>query len=646
MEKQQTSHDDLLEIQKHIAIMLADMGDAVIYTDVKGNITFLNFVAEELTGWAFKDALLKPVTEILRMISEDTREEVENQVTKILESAKMGKLANNPILIKKDGSEISIDEIVSPVKDKDENMTGLIFIFRDVSERKRLEAEIKSISRFPSDNPNPILRINKDGVLLYANEASKTLLKTWNCSVNNYIPEPWLDLIYKAKPHADFEIDCNGIVYLFNVNPITDSGYIHLYGKNITVRKESERKMIDAKIQAESATKIAEEAKNKAEKATLIAEDAVKAKQQFLSNMSHEIRTPMNAIIGFIRVLLKSDLTIKQKEYLNAIKISGDALIVLINDILDLAKVDAGKMTYEKIPFKMESSISAMLLLFDIKIKEKNLELVKEYDHNIPEVLVGDSIRLHQIILNLLSNAVKFTTKGKIIVSIRLLNEDAEKATVILSVSDSGIGIPENMIEHIFKNFQQGSNETSRLYGGTGLGLSIVKQLVEQQGGTISVKSRINEGTTFSIILSFQKTKEEVKSVTDNLELNAEIKSIKILVVEDVELNQLLMKTILSDFGFEHDIAGNGKIAIEKLKTKTYDIILMDLLMPEMNGFEATEHIRNKMNSNIPILALTADVTTVDVAKCKTVGMNDYIPKPIDEKILYHKIVALVNKFE
>ena len=370
----------------------------------------------------------------------------------------------------------------------------------------------------------------------------------------------------------------------------------------------------------------------------------MKAKQQFLSNMSHEIRTPMNAIIGFTKVLLKTDLSAKQKEYLTAIKMSGDALIVLINDILDLAKVDAGKMTFEQIPFKMSLSISAMLHLFEIKIQEKNLELVKEYDSRIPDVLVGDPVRLHQIILNLISNAVKFTTKGKIIVSVRLLSEDDEKATLEFAVADTGIGIPEEKMEGIFENFQQATSGTSRLYGGTGLGLAIVKQLVKPQGGTISVKSKVDEGSVFSFTLSFLKTKDDAAAETGTLELDTDIKNIKVLVAEDMALNQLLMKTLLDDFGFERDIADNGKIAIEKLETKLYDIILMDLQMPEMNGFEATEYIRNKMHSNIPIIALTADVTTVDLAKCKAVGMNDYIAKPVDEKLLYSKIIGLVKK--
>tara|TARA_R110002167_G_scaffold341691_2_gene550172 strand:+ start:4060 stop:6843 length:2784 start_codon:yes stop_codon:yes gene_type:complete len=421
-------------------------------------------------------------------------------------------------------------------------------------------------------------------------------------------------------------------------------GGVVIVARDVTEQKKVAKELTEAMLFAEMATMIAEEAKIKAEKATLIAEEAVKAKQQFLSNMSHEIRTPMNAIIGFTKVMLKTDVTAKQKEYLRAIKISGDALIVLINDILDLAKVNSGKMVFEQTPFKMSSSISAMLHLFEPKILEKNLKLVKIYDEKIPEVLLGDSARLHQIILNLVSNAVKFTTKGKIIVSIKLVEDNEKEVTIKFSVSDTGIGIPDSKIETIFENFQQATNGTSRLYGGTGLGLAIVKQLVEPQGGRILVTSKIDEGSTFSFTLPFQKTNEVAHVELELTEAENDVSNIKILVVEDIPLNQLLMRTLLDDFGFECDIADNGRMAIDRMQTTTYDLILMDLQMPEMNGFEATDYIRNTMNSSIPIIALTADVTTVDLAKCKAIGMNDYIAKPADEQILYSKMLSLIKK--
>ena len=388
------------------------------------------------------------------------------------------------------------------------------------------------------------------------------------------------------------------------------------------------------------------QAKESAEKAKQIAEDAMLAKQTFLSNMSHEIRTPMTAIIGFAKVVLKTDLTEKQKEYITAIKTSSDALLVLINDILDLAKVDAGKMTFDLLPFNLKSSISIMLHLFDIKIQEKRLKLVTEFDNTIPELLLGDSVRLNQIMLNLISNAIKFTTEGEISVRVRLKSEDDDNVNIEFVVADTGIGIPENMLTTIFENFEQATTSTARLFGGTGLGLAIVKKLVEKQGGAIEVKSKIGEGSTFTFLLCFKKCKDEKRlsnGLTEN-EFDKDIKNLKILVVEDVALNQLLMKIILDDFGFECDIADNGKIAIEKLQSKSFDLVLMDLQMPEMNGYEAAEIIREKLNSNTPIIALTADVNETDLAKCKAVGMNDHIAKPIDEKMLYNKIVELVKK--
>lgn len=382
-----------------------------------------------------------------------------------------------------------------------------------------------------------------------------------------------------------------------------------------------------------------------AEHKTQVAEEALKFKQQFLSNMSHEIRTPMNSIVGFTNVILKTKLDQQQKEYIDAIKKSGESLIVLINDILDLAKVDAGKMSCYNSPFNLAESISDIFKLLAPKCHEKNLEFTQKFDSSIPKILMGDAVRLRQIILNLIGNAIKFTPQGSVCISIRLINEDAEKVTIEFAIKDTGIGIPENRLGHIFYNFEQASDEISKEYGGTGLGLSIVKQLVELQGGTLFVESKEGEGSTFGFVMPFNKTSETIaKKLTVVLNTDHKTQKIKVLVAEDIALNQMLIKIILADFGFECEIAENGKIIIEKLKENEYDIILMDLQMPEMNGFEATDYIRNQMNLEIPIIALTADVTSVDIEKSKKIGMNDYISKPIDEELLYSKMMMQINK--
>ena len=625
--------------------------DPLVTINTKGKITDMNeatanitgLTREKLTGTDFFDYFTEP---------QKAREVYQEVFAK-------GSVADSPLTLRhKDGKLTDVLFNGSVYKDDGGNVLGVVIVARDVTAQKLLSNYSLSLIEASRD---PLFTISTEGKITDMNQATVRITglsreKLIGTDFFNYFTDPHqaregYQQVFAKGFVVDYPltlIDDKPTDVLFNGSVYKDDrgnvlGAV-VVARDITDQKRIATELTEAKVFAELATGLAEEAKSKAEDATRVAEDAVKSKQQFLSNMSHEIRTPMNAIIGFTKVVLKTDLTAKQKEYLTAIKMSGDALIVLINDILDLAKVDAGKMNFVQTPFKMALSLSAMLHLFETKIQEKNLVLIKEYDNSIPEVLVGDPVRLHQIILNLVSNAVKFTTEGKITVSVRLLNEDEETATLEFAVTDTGIGIPENKIEKIFENFQQATSGTSRLYGGTGLGLAIVKQLVEPQGGSIQVKSKVNEGSTFSFILAFQKTKAEAELEEEIIELDTEIKNIKILVVEDIALNQLLMKTLLDDFGFERDIAANGKIAIEKLQTKSYDIILMDLQMPEMNGFEATEYIRNIMNSKIPIIALTADVTTVDLAKCKAVGMNDYIAKPVDERLLYSKIIGLVKK--
>jgi PAS domain S-box-containing protein len=627
--------------------------DPLVTINTEGKITDMNealanitgITREKLTGTDFFDYFTEP---------QKAREVYQEVFAK-------GSVADSPLTLRhKKGKLTDVLFNGSVYKDDRGNVLGVVIVARDVTAQKLLSKYSLSLIEASLD---PLVTISTEGKITDMNEALANITgitreKLTGTDFFDYFTEPqkarevYQEVFAKGSVadspltlrHKNGELTdvlFNGSVYKDDWGNVLG---VVIVARDVTEQKRIATELIEAKVFAELATGIAEEAKSKAESATRIAEDAVKAKQQFLSNMSHEIRTPMNAIIGFTKVVLKTELSVKQKEYLQAIKISGDALIVLINDILDLAKVDAGKMTFEQTPFKMVLSISAMLHLFETKIQEKNLVLVKEYDKKIPDVLVGDPVRLHQIILNLVSNAVKFTTKGKITVSVKMLSEDERKATIEFAVMDTGIGIAANKIDNIFENFQQASSGTSRLYGGTGLGLAIAKQLVERQDGSISVRSKIDEGSTFSFKLSFLKTSAEAELEPGIEELDLEIKNVKVLVVEDIALNQLLMRTVLDDFGFECDIAANGKIAVEKLETNTYDIILMDLQMPEMNGFEATEYIRDTMNSNIPIIALTADVTTVDLVKCKAVGMNDYIAKPVDERVLYSKIVGLVKK--
>ena len=625
--------------------------DPLITINTKGKITDMNEALVTLTGMAretlkgsdFFDYFTEPVK--ARQLYREVF--AKNSV------------ADAPLTLRhKNGKLTDVLFNGSIYKDTKGDVLGVVIVARDVTAQKLASQYARSLIEASFD---PLFAISPEGKITDMNQAS---VKITGRSREQLIGTDFFDYFTEPEKAREGykEVFANGFVtnfpltmrdhvatdVLFNGSVYKDGrgnvlGVV-VVARDITEQKRTAIELNEAIIAAKKATSIAETAKIKAETATVAAENAVKSKQQFLSNMSHEIRTPMNAIIGFTKVVLKTNLTAKQKEYLLAIKISGDALIVLINDILDLAKVDSGKMKFEKIPFKMAVSISAMLHLFETKIQEKNLILVKDYDSRIPEVLLGDPVRLHQIILNLVSNAVKFTNRGTITVSVRMVSNDVGKMGIQFSVTDTGIGIPNKKIEKVFENFQQASSDTSRIYGGTGLGLAIVKQLVEQQGGQVTVKSEEGVGSEFSFTIIFDKTEEKADYEAEFQEDDQELKNIKVLVVEDIALNQLLMKTVLDDFGFDRDIASNGKLAIEKMQNKTYDIILMDLQMPEMNGFEATDYIRNKLNSKIPIIALTADVTTVDLEKCKAVGMNDYVAKPVDERLLFNKIINLVKK--
>ena len=375
------------------------------------------------------------------------------------------------------------------------------------------------------------------------------------------------------------------------------------------------------------------------------------AKDQFLASMSHEIRTPLNGIIGFTKILLQNGLTEVQRKQMDAIKTSSDILLVLINDILDLAKIEAGKMTLEETELKVVDFINSISATFELRFEEKGLNVTQQYDKRIPKLLLGDPVRITQILFNLIDNAIKFTEKGgNIGISVNLLEQNEEKAFIEIIVSDTGKGISEDELVHIFEPFVQSSKNIARQYGGTGLGLSIVKRLADLMGGTVSIQSEFKKGTSLTFILPLKKTTAtEIasKRIVDNTDKIEWLGKLKVLIVEDNLINQLLAKTILRKFGFETASAENGKIAIDLLEKNNYDIILMDLMMPKMNGWEATQHIRNKMQppkSTIPIIALSADVTKASLDKCAEVGMDDYLSKPFNQNDLLNKIIQLVNK--
>ena len=395
---------------------------------------------------------------------------------------------------------------------------------------------------------------------------------------------------------------------------------------------------------------ISEQKRTEAEliKAKELAEKAVVVKEQFLTNMSHEIRTPMNGIIGFARILESTNLDNDQKQSVEAIKKASHNLMYIINDILDFSKIEADKMTFEEVQFSLSKTVSYVIELLSPNAKEKKIKLLYDIDPDINGILIGDPTKLSQILVNLVGNALKFTEKGYVEVVVTEMQETETDSLIKFSVIDTGIGIAKDKIDSIFESFNQASNETARKYGGTGLGLTITRKLVELQGGKITVESVFAEGSEFSFSLQYKKAEKGTSNLTKlkNTVINPDfLKDIKILLVEDNELNQLLAMKVFGKWDKQMDIAGNGKIAIEKITNTDYDIILMDIQMPEMDGNELTHYIRTQMGykSNVPIIALTAHATLGEEKRCLQNGMNDYLSKPYDFNVLLEKLFHNVN---
>jgi signal transduction histidine kinase/CheY-like chemotaxis protein len=370
-------------------------------------------------------------------------------------------------------------------------------------------------------------------------------------------------------------------------------------------------------------------------------------KEQFLANMSHEIRTPMNAILGFTNLLRRSSLSTQQQQYVDYIYSSSQNLLTLINDILDLSKIEAGMMHIEQTPFSLNGLVGSVQVMFHDKAAQKGLQFTINVDPSIHDTLSGDPVRLTQVLINLLSNAIKFTERGFVHFEVVALSQTDDLALLQFRIKDSGVGIAPDKKSTIFDRFQQAEAETTRKFGGTGLGLAIVKQLIDLQGGTIHVESEVGKGSEFVVKMPFRPLHNYTESLARPIdEVHHPLQGMHILVAEDNTMNQQLIRHLMQQWQMDYQLVNNGQEAVEALKRGNYAAVLMDIQMPLMDGYDATQVIRNELKLDLPIIAMTAHAMNGEKERCLSFGMNDYISKPIKEGELYGILQHYCQKME
>jgi len=538
----------------------------------------------------------------------------------------------------KDGSSRWIEWRLCPGENNSMVVSGV-----DITDWKQKEEEKIQADRILNSIDSLVFVCNQKSEVIYASPSVERML---GYTQEEILGNGWWENTYESSGASSIEIkDIHNVVYCDKL-PTRDisrrriktkSGkykWIEWYiSKGINDTYISVGTDITKKIKSDEALELAKEQ----------AEKSLKVKNEFLANMSHEIRTPLNALLGFTALLLETKLDLEQREHLETMRNSGGILLSLINNVLDLSKLDSKKLHAEKIVFNLHKSVYEVVKIMKIKAQEKGIALTVDIHKNTPQFIVSDSTRFGQIMLNLIGNAIKFTDKGEVNILIRAEKRALGTIHLLVDIQDTGIGIMSNKLKNVFGAFTQAKSETARIYGGTGLGLSIVKKLVDLLEGTIAVQSTYGKGSVFSFEFPIEISPYNKEVIDFEIIAEKEKKlSITILLVEDNKANQLLASTRLRRWGCVVDVAKNGIEAVKMVeRNKPYDLILMDIQMPIMDGYEATKIIKNDLISSrkkIPIIAMTAHAPKDEIEEALKVGMCDYVFKPFDSKVLFQKL--------
>ncbi len=631
---------------------LIETAEDIIYEmDADWNITYVNPVGERMLGYSQNDFSKKRLWNIVRT---EYRKEIEEIYIHEIETRTVIPYTEFPVRTKS-GHDIWLGQNISIEYDGDLVKTIRV-IARDITARKIAELELQQSEmkyRLAVENiAEAVFQIDREGKFTFLNPAWTT---TTGFSIEESLGKLYTEFVhpddrkfdmeqFQLVNRQDSELTKHQIRYL------TKSGgykWVEVYAQAMRTPKQRVQGVTG------TITDISEQRhkEEKLIKAKEDAEDIAIAKQNFLSMMSHEIRTPMNAVIGITHLLLQEDPRRDQLENLNILKFSADNLLVLINDILDYSKIDAGKITLEEVEFKLYDLVVSIEQSMLHKAQEKGIDIDLELDEGLPENVIGDPVRISQILNNLVSNAIKFTHRGLVRIEAKVKERTEEYEDIEFSVSDTGIGIPADKMEYIFESFTQASSDTTRKFGGTGLGLAITKRLLEMQDSHIQVNSVEGLGSKFYFTLRLRKGKAAQKRYLSAATTNtfSNLSHIHLLLVEDNEINLLVATKFLSQWGIVPDYAMNGQEAIEKVKTRQYHIVLMDLQMPVKDGYDATIEIRaleEPYFQKLPIIALTASAMSDVKTRLLEIGMNEYISKPFNPNELYSKILRFTEDAE